>query len=339
MGMPCPNCSNWLETVELTGDACPYCGYSLQQTGQPDDICPECGLPLYDCPGHGGSGESGHVCSYCGSYDCFGECQVCPNCGESPCMCCEHNVAAWDCPICNPEDPEPWDINYHLDSDATCDEADEDMFIWWAMVNHGSSYTIVSYIPEKPGYEFKGWATTPNSSTVQYNPGAKISEVTSSIDLYPVWIEIQDPNIPGGTTPVGPFTLRIQISDDNSFWVFDCYDGDEEFTVTASPFKIRDGLSHYEGLNFVGWTTEKGSTNIIGRSAHGSDSQGEYFYLVDVSRDMTLYPVWEKSEATIFTKVSGSYKPGISFIKVDNQWKQGTAVYTKVGNEWKKQIN
>lgn len=448
-------------------------------------ICPSCGETLHS------SEITGRYCSSCGAT--WGDNQeggdsgdiACPNCGNLPCTCDidipepdpepdidipDPDIPSPDPDIPNP-DPDYCEIYYYRGEDVYCDEADADGFVWWEMVTSGSSYTIVSYIPERYGYVFKGWATSPSSSTVKYNPGAKISKVTSSIDLYPVWEKVTEPDIPdpepddepeevvfyvdydysyadtsdpddpgfriiwvkagtthtiiecpassnirggsflywqtsmgdrydpgdvviidsdlslsavwgespdpeatfcveydyaganvddpydigwksisvtegsthtiiecpgssniyggsflhwidngGGiynpgdkivisgdlyltaiwdksedevvTTPVGPFTLRIQISDDNSFWIFDYYRGDQEVTVTHSPFKLRDALCHYEGLDFVGWTTEKGSTNIVGQYAYGRDSQGEYFYLVDVNSDMTLYPVW-----------------------------------------------
>ncbi len=53
-------------------------------------------------------------------------------------------------------------------------------------VTLGKATTVPTSTPIRSGYEFLGWSTIKNSSTVQYKPGASIT-YTKPMTLWPVW--------------------------------------------------------------------------------------------------------------------------------------------------------
>ena len=75
------------------------------------------------------------------------------------------------------------------------------------------------------------------------------------------------------------------------------------------------------GYKFLGWATT---------STASSGTTGSY----TPSSNITLYAIWE-ALATMFVKVSNTYKVGAPYVKVNNTWKKAIGVYVKVGNEWK----
>ena len=63
-------------------------------------------------------------------------------------------------------------------------------FAWYYQgmpANHPKNPSIMSTIPEKTGYTFKGWSTTKGSSTAQYQPNQKYQIKEKITDLYAVW--------------------------------------------------------------------------------------------------------------------------------------------------------
>lgn len=75
------------------------------------------------------------------------------------------------------------------------------------------------------------------------------------------------------------------------------------------------------GYKFLGWATT---------STASSGTTGSY----TPSSNITLYAIWE-ALATMFVKVSSTYKAGAPYVKVNNTWKKAIGVYVKVGNQWK----
>jgi uncharacterized repeat protein (TIGR02543 family) len=75
------------------------------------------------------------------------------------------------------------------------------------------------------------------------------------------------------------------------------------------------------GYAFKGWATS---------STASSGTTGSY----TPTGNITLYAIWE-AQATMFTKVNGTYKAGTPYVKINGSWTQAKAVYIKVSGEWK----
>lgn len=76
----------------------------------------------------------------------------------------------------------------------------------------GDHYTIPSKTPTRPGYRFKGWATTENGKPA-YQPGDTITigNDVDAIDLYPVWEQTGTGVLPAAGSSTGIILLGATV--------------------------------------------------------------------------------------------------------------------------------
>ncbi|WP_337100960.1 S-layer homology domain-containing protein [Paenibacillus sp. YIM B09110] len=94
---------------------------------------------------------------------------------------------------------------------------------------------------EKTGYVFTGWATSPDTTTVEYDPGDTI-DMTQSIQLYAVW------------TPIPTYTVSYQAGTGGSISGPSSEPVIEGGTPVSVPTATADS-----GYTFVGWNSNGGS--------------------------------------------------------------------------------
>lgn len=132
---------------------------------------------------------------------------------------------------------------------------------------YGETIYISSTKPQKTGYNFVGWSTSPSSSTVAYSPGDRYSANTSTT-LYAIWgikKYTVSFNANGGTG--APASVKKLY--------------DLTMTLpTATPTK--------SGYVFLGWSLSSNATSAS-YSAGGAFSR---------NADATLYAVWERIPET-----------------------------------------
>ncbi len=121
---------------------------------------------------------------------------------------------------------------------------------------HNINLTLSDSIPEKLGYEFKGWTTIKGSKNVQYESGA-IYEENKSIILYAVWSPIEYTityNLNGGTIDSESIT---------------------KYTIETESFTLN--IPEKTGYTFKGWTGSNGDNlQITVEIQKGSSGNKEY---------------------------------------------------------------
>ena len=75
----------------------------------------------------------------------------------------------------------------------------------------GKSVVLSKSQPVRPGYIFKGWATSASSTTVAYKPGATYSK-DSNLSLYAVWSKCNSHSYTGGICTKCNYEFPLSIS-------------------------------------------------------------------------------------------------------------------------------
>lgn len=146
--------------------------------------------------------------------------------------------------------------------------------------------------------------------TITFNGnGVSVSPTTQTASKYTTYEFLGWANNATDTTP----TASSEHYSNKT--VYACWKGTTGSAKMTLPDLTRDGYK------FLGWATSATATSGL---------TGTY----TATSNVTLYAIWEPL-ATIFTKVSGSYKAGSPYVKVNGSWKKGTAVYVKVNGIWK----
>ncbi len=131
------------------------------------------------------------------------------------------------------------------------------------IVNEGTFATIPSTIPQKTGYTFKGWSTSPSSNNVNYKVGDSLT-VSTNVVLYGVF-EVNKYSVTynanGGTDSP---SAQIKTHD---------------IALTLSTLRPTR-----EGYTFLGWSTNSADTSA-------TYQPGCSF---DLNVDTTLYAIWEE---------------------------------------------
>jgi len=90
---------------------------------------------------------------------------------------------------------------------------------------HGEDLTLRNTLPTRKGYTFVGWGTSPDATTVAYQPGG-IYTIDADITLYAIWkldsIDPVDPKDPVNPVKPGPNTnnnKKPQTSDQSWLWL------------------------------------------------------------------------------------------------------------------------
>lgn len=128
---------------------------------------------------------------------------------------------------------------------------------------NGYTIPIPNTIPTKKGYKFKGWTTSSTGTTVQYNPGDKISYTGSNIKLYAIW--------ENGTY----YTINYNMNGGSGAIATD-------YVSIGESFKISSTLPTRTGYTFVGWGLSASDTYATYRPSQ----------IVEFKENTTLYAIW-----------------------------------------------
>ena len=140
-----------------------------------------------------------------------------------------------------------------------------------------SLYTKIGLNLNRDKYLFEGWATTPNTSSIEFKNGATIT-VTGNITLYAVWY-------------LPTYTIAYQSVNTRTSKYVEGY-GSYLTLPTASSL----GLSNGDAI-FLGWSTS-------GFAKTASYKPGD---TIEITSNKTLYAVWQAN--CIYVKL---YHPGYS---------------------------
>lgn len=203
----------------------------------------------------------------------------------------------------------------------------------------GTSYNAgASYTANAAATLYAQWNTGSATETRTTNPRitmpAAISRVNGSTTGYTVTF-----NVNGGSSSHNAVTSTRTITytfggwNTNSSGTGTNYSASTAYTFSENDTLYAKWTPSYtnnaitlptptrSGYKFLGWATT---------STASSGTTGSY----TPSSNITLYAIWE-ALATMFVKVSNTYKAGAPYVKVNNTWKKAIGVYVKVGNEWK----
>ena len=96
---------------------------------------------------------------------------------------------------------------------------------------HSSNLTLSDQRPTRDGYNFLGWATSPNSDNVQYQPGGTYTD-DRDITLYAVWRKVPD------NLTLGDVNGDGRITDDDANVITDVIF--EKITLTTEQRRVAD---------------------------------------------------------------------------------------------------
>lgn len=134
------------------------------------------------------------------------------------------------------------------------------------------SFTISENIPERTGYQFKGWATSA-SGTVKYTPGQSLGKLSSDTKVYAVWEKV----------PAGGFKLDYNPNGGMNAPLGETANAGECIVISSEE-------PNNSGSKFLGWATKPTATAADPDYKAGKKYCGP--------KDLTLYAVWSGSAAT-----------------------------------------
>ncbi len=142
-----------------------------------------------------------------------------------------------------------------------------------AIYPHGTQISIPAdaEIPERPGYEFGGWATSKDAKDNIYYQD-QFTVPSRDVTLYAIWLKIVTVSfdVQGGSIPVGP--------------IYGC-------TGTWAELPEYSGVK--EGYTFLGWSLK--NTQQVGQGAYvGIEQPGTGFQIPE--KDVTFYAIWSENE-------------------------------------------
>lgn len=187
---------------------------------------------------------------------------------------------------------------------------------------YGVNLTLSSTKPTRSGYTFSKWNTASNGSGTNYNPGASYTS-NAALTLYAQWtINTYTITInPNG----GSFTSSKNSTAQSTAQSYTVNYGSSITNISASR----------SGYMPAGWFTEaSGGTKVINNG--GS--------LNSISSSRTIYAHWTKEEEDpppdpiydIYTKIGGTWVPGIIWVKVNGTWQRSLETTLKVNSSWRK---
>lgn len=119
--------------------------------------------------------------------------------------------------------------------------------------------------PVKPNCTFLGWADSPETHEVVYQPGDTIT-LTGDMKLYAVWEEPTE-------------HLQVMLSPQGGIINIDHVDADDYGNVT-----LPDEIPTKDGFTFMGWAENPDTTEV-------SYQPGDF---ITLTGDMKLYAVWQQ---------------------------------------------
>lgn len=178
----------------------------------------------------------------------------------------------------------------------------------------GASVVLQNVRPTRTGCVFKGWATTNNAATAQYQPGGLYSD-NRSVTLYAVWeaytLTVKY-NANGGTASKAPYSsdpsgkILKDAAELQSSWGYGSANKDVLFDASAL------GLSR-SGYTFAGWAlSTKSDAKVYDPADESLKPETLCPELVNGNATVTLYAVWEEMTAPVIKEQpeSASAKEG-----------------------------
>ena len=135
--------------------------------------------------------------------------------------------------------------------------------------------------PTRAGYEFAGWSTAPNRSTIDYNPGQNYVN-NAAITLYAQW------------TPK-TYTITYNANGGNGANVVDSATFNKDYiTKDVASTKFTK-----TGYTFIGWNEKEDGTGVDWTSYIGKPWKWTY------TKSITLYAQWTKGQYTLTVNPNG----------------------------------
>lgn len=180
-------------------------------------------------------------------------------------------------------------------------------------MTYGSSKNLTTNSFTRTGYTFKGWATSDSSTTVKYNDGAEVNNVTdvanAVVNLYAVWTPIKysihfDSN--GGSGSMNNMT-NLEY--------------DKAYTLTANNFT----KTNYA---FAGWSKNPDATT----AEYGNRDSVQNLTVTD-GDTVTLYAVWSNNVYTIrFNSNNGENQTHSVTVEKDKSYRLDSNPFTYEGH-------
>lgn len=153
---------------------------------------------------------------------------------------------------------------------------------------YGKTLTLSSTIPKRTSiedngsiteYTFRGWATSPTSTSVAYAAGASYT-ANASITLYAVWSKI-----------VSDSTYDVSYNSNGGSEVI------SQIKIKGKALELRSTVPVKNGYTFAGWGLSADSTTISFKSGD------EY----TTDKDVVLYAIWIPWSHTVTFDINGGY--------------------------------
>lgn len=179
-------------------------------------------------------------------------------------------------------------------------------------VKYSQETTIFADPVTRTGYTFGGWAESENATVPTYNAGDTVSKLRTenngTVQLYAIW-EANEYAI-----------YYYELSDTN-------YQNRQNM-VYDEMITIQDAASTKTGYTFAGWTTAKGSSNVV----YKPGQQVKNLTTEEGSR-VSLYAVWEPIEYSVFYYSYGDAEnmPKDQKVKYDTSFALPTTVPQRIG--------
>ncbi len=149
----------------------------------------------------------------------------------------------------------------------------------------GTDLNISTTVPSRPGFAFRGWATSATSTTIYLQPGGTYRS-DADITLYAVWVAVYDIvySANAGDSILGIPDPQVKYSD--------------------SDIVIPNVTPTRQGWLFAAWSLEPDRIFPSGNNRYlpGGTLKGD-FEDVDVNRTVTLYAIWKQSAYAEIVKV------------------------------------
>ncbi|MGN0332613.1 MAG: InlB B-repeat-containing protein [Lachnospiraceae bacterium] len=168
---------------------------------------------------------------------------------------------------------------------------------------YGTNITLSKTIPKRDGYNFLGWGTASNDTSVNYAAGATYSS-NASITLYAIWEE-------------QVYTVSYDGNGGTGAPAEQTKEKGESITLSAE-------VPAMKGYSFVGWGITSNDTTV--------DYNPGDIYSADKS--IILYAIWKESKDLMALKRDGQWKKGKTsiggkfgtpWIKKNGEWRKGGA--------------
>lgn len=158
---------------------------------------------------------------------------------------------------------------------------------------HGTALTLSSDIPTRAGYTFLGWSTNSSAAAAVYQPGSSFSS-NADTTLYAVW----------GNGVSETYTITYNANGGYGA-------PDPQNVPSGEVRRISSIVPNRFPYSFLGWSTSSAATSV-------TYLPGD---LITITRDITLYAVWEEACSISPNVTNVSHDVMIPFAEGDKFYK------------------